>query len=388
MGMVKDTELEQVGPELPAIMEEVSAMLDNTKVVMMLVDSDRRVRRLNRAALDFGERLMEDVIGLRKGDALGCLHALDDPEGCGFGPSCHECAIRCAVLDTLDTKKYRNGVEAKLTFMRGKDERTIDFILSTAPVESRDGTKVLVCLEDVTERKQLEEKLGRSQRLEVLGQLVSGVAHEVRNPLNAILAISGALRQGLGDNAEYVEYIDQIHTQVDRLAALMQDLLDLGKPIRKADLRLESLPRVCAGAVDLWKQTASCLHHEVRIVKPPPNDSMSVLCDSAKLQQVFLNLFENAAQHSPEGDEIRLEISGPDNGMMTVRVIDRGHGVPPEKMDLVFQPFFTTHKKGTGLGLSIVRHIVEIHDGKVTMRNNDPPPGCTVEISLPQRSEK
>ena len=102
-----------------------------------------------------------------------------------------------------------------------------------------------------------------------------------------------------------------------------------------------------------------------------------------RLQQVFINLLENAAQHSPEG-EILLEILDPAEEMIRVRVVDQGSGISPENIEKVFDPFFTARKGGTGLGLSIVKHIVDSHGGVILIWNNDPPPGCTVEISLPQ----
>jgi signal transduction histidine kinase len=237
------------------------------------------------------------------------------------------------------------------------------------------------------ERNMMEVQLRQLDKMKLLGQMAAGVAHEVRNPLNAILAITEALFQDIGDNPEYQPFLDHIRTQVDRLSRLMGDLLDLGKPIQPSSLHREFLPAICAAAVDLWKQTTLSRNHKVRLILPSEQEDLDVMTDSSKLQQVFLNLFENAAQHSPEGSEILFVISTPKRSTARICVIDRGRGVPPENLQRVFEPFFTTRKRGNGLGLSIVRNIIQALGGDITIRNNEMLPGCTSEIILPLLSE-
>lgn len=233
------------------------------------------------------------------------------------------------------------------------------------------------------ERDTMEAELRQFDKMKLLGQMAAGVAHEVRNPLNAILAITEALFQDIGDNPEYQPFLDHIRTQVDRLSRLMGDLLDLGKPIQPSSMHRESLPAVCSAAMDLWKQTALSQTHEARLVLPAEQEALNIMADSSKLQQVFLNLLENAAQHSPEGSEIRFVISTPKKMTARICIIDQGTGVASENFQRVFEPFFTTRKRGNGLGLSIVRNIVQALGGDIMIKNNEPPPGCTVDITLP-----
>ncbi len=233
------------------------------------------------------------------------------------------------------------------------------------------------------ERETIEAQLRRAHKMEILGKLAGGVAHEVRNPLYAILSITEALNQEIGNNPEYKPYIEHIQTQVDRLSRLMQDLLELGRPIEPTNLHRESLYIICTSAINLWKKSTKQKAHKVHLIQPSEPCNINVLADSSKLQQVFFNLLENAAQHSPEGSEIILKILKPEKNTIKVHITDQGSGIPPEHLSRVFEPFFTTRKTGTGLGLSIVRHIIESHGGNVTIWNNNPPPGCTVEISLP-----
>jgi PAS domain S-box-containing protein len=241
----------------------------------------------------------------------------------------------------------------------------------------------LVNVEDIHERRQLESQLAHSQEMKVLGQLAAGVAHEVRNPLNAILAITEALFQDIGSNEEYEPYLEHIRTQVNRLSALMKDLLELGKPIQSSLLRRESLQAICATSLDLWKQTKISETHPVRFISELEGDDVQVTVDSSRLQQIFLNLLDNSAQHSPEGGEIDLALLLPSSGTARVRIADRGAGIPADKVEKVFEPFFTTRRGGVGLGLSIVKHFIESMAGSARVWNNDPPPGCTVEVALP-----
>lgn len=242
------------------------------------------------------------------------------------------------------------------------------------------------------ERVAMEKQLGHLDKMTLLGQFAAGVAHEVRNPLNAILAVAEALFQDIkdkGDNPDYYKtFIDHIRTQVDRLSNLMGDLLDLGKPVPTSGFLKEHLPEICAAAIDLWKRTALSHSHRVLFVAPAEKNNLYVKADNSRLQQVFLNVLENACHHSPEGSEIQLVIRNPKGAALRVQVIDPGNGVPPENLSRVFEPFFTSRKKGAGLGLSLVKHIVQAHGGNVSIRNNNPAPGCTVEITLPVFQEE
>jgi PAS domain S-box-containing protein len=239
-------------------------------------------------------------------------------------------------------------------------------------------------LHDITEQKNLEQELFKAKKMEIIGQLAGGVAHEVRNPLNAILSISEALfrEKEISENPEYLPYIQHLRTQVGRLSKLMTDLLDLGKPIQPGSIHPVSLCEVCSDAISLWSMTEPAMAHPVTLVAGDKARRLLVNADSPRLQQVLLNLMENAAQHSPEGSEIALLIGVPDGDRVSVLVKDSGKGIAPEKLEKVFNPFFTTRSGGTGLGLALVKHLIESMGGSARIFNNDPPPGCTAELFL------
>jgi PAS domain S-box-containing protein len=247
---------------------------------------------------------------------------------------------------------------------------------------------------DITDRKRaeqekatLEAQLREAQKMEVIGSLAGGVAHEVRNPLNAIMALTDALDQEVGGNPEYKAFMMHMRTQVDRLTTLMNDLLELGKPVEQSKLRTESLTEIVAISVDAWKQSKYGKGREVVASLAGPAEGTYILADAKKLQQVFINLLDNAAQHSLEGSSVRIEVPPPAGGKAEMRVVDQGAGIPADILPRVFDTFFTTRRGGTGLGLSIVKHIIEKHGGTISVANNDPPPGCTFSIVLPTLEE-
>jgi signal transduction histidine kinase len=210
----------------------------------------------------------------------------------------------------------------------------------------------------------------------------------VRNPLNAILAMTEALALDLGEHPEHGPILVHIKGQVSRLARLMQDLLELGKPAHKTNFIRMALADLCADSVQLWREANPDAASEIFMIQPPAAEVLFVWSDGTRLQQVFLNLLDNAAQHSPPGGSILLEMREPERGFAAVRVRDQGPGISGADLERVFAPFYTTRKKGTGLGLSIVRHIAEAHGGEVVLINNDPPPGLTVEVRLPLTEEE
>lgn len=232
-------------------------------------------------------------------------------------------------------------------------------------------------------RRRLQEQLRQSQEMRLLGSLTSGVAHEVRNPLNGIMAIMEALFQEIGDNPEYDPYLTHMKTQVSRLSTLMEDLLVLGRPIRREQMREVKLAQAVRESALACEQ-AQGEYHPIRVEIAPDVEQVVLMADATKLEQVFLNLLHNAGQHSPAGSEIAVRAASDGNGAVTVTVSDRGSGIPEELLPRLFEPFYTSRKAGTGLGLSIVRHIVESHGGGVSMSNNSDGSGASARVWFPR----
>ncbi len=150
--------------KLRGALTELSAIHEHAPVVMMLVDQDRRVLKANDFAARFADRPAEDMIGLPEGEALRCLHHLDDPRGCGFGPACEECRVRNVVLETLETCVSQEEVEAWMPFVRGEAIEERCLLMSTAYLNIEGAKRVLVCARDITDRKRPEQALRESEK--------------------------------------------------------------------------------------------------------------------------------------------------------------------------------------------------------------------------------
>ncbi|OGO23440.1 MAG: hypothetical protein A2144_05520 [Chloroflexi bacterium RBG_16_50_9] len=174
-GTVQDiTERKRAEETLAAAHAELDAIYANVPIPLMLVDRERRVRKVNLAAARFSLRQCEEMIGLRGGEALRCLRSLDDPKGCGFGPFCETCAVRRTVMDTFNTGKSQIEVEA--TFPVIEDGRAEErwLLISTALLRLNSMEMVLVCAQDITGRKRTENELRVKDY--AVASAISGVA--------------------------------------------------------------------------------------------------------------------------------------------------------------------------------------------------------------------
>lgn len=263
-----------------------------------------------------------------------------------------------------------------------RDGRPYDVEATISPIfdDNRTVTGFVAVQRDVTEKLALLKQLRTAVEMERIGMLVSGVAHEVRNPLNAIEAAAAALELDFGADPDAKSLFHVVRSQVDRLARLMSDLLVIGKPVHDAWLQKRRASEVVTEAVAAWRAAHPDLDRG-RVSIVIIHDA-EVWVDSARMQQVFVNLLDNALQHSAPSAAIRIILDG---GGEACRILvrDAGSGIDNTVLPHVFDPFYTTRRGGTGLGLSLVKSIVEHHGGSVVLTNNAPQPGCTAEVTLP-----
>ncbi len=232
------------------------------------------------------------------------------------------------------------------------------------------------------ERRLVETNRRESDKVESLSHILAALAHQIRNPLNAILVITEALFQEIGKKPEYESYFEHIKTQIDRLSKLMGNLIDIGSSIQHYQFVKISVSDLFPAIINLWNQKEFSDKHEVKLFLHPDVQNMHLMANISRLQQVFLNIFKNAAQNSPDGTEIQFIVTKSNNGTLKIKIIDVGSGIPEENIGKVFDLFYTT-TKGEGLGLSFCKHVINAHRGTIMIYNNNPPPGCTVEIELP-----
>ena len=278
---------------------------------------------------------------------------------------------------------------------------------------------VVTSCEDITERKATEEQLrqthGRlrqshadleaaqlhlieAERMESVGRLAAGVAHEVKNPLMTLLTgVQYLQRFTPPTDPQVVTLLADMRDAVQRADAVIRGLLDFSAP-RELDLEVQDLRQVIRQSLPLVKHELD--RAQVTLTTELADDIPALLLDAFKLQQVLINIITNAAHATPPGGRVTVRtthrplrlVSGEDPGAELqsgrraafIEVEDTGSGVPPDKLSKVFDPFFTTKPtgKGTGLGLSVTRQIVEMHGGTVHLENRTEG-GARVTIVLP-----
>ncbi len=154
------TERKRAGEAQRESEAEISAMLEATPVPLILMDPDFKIRKVNRATIEFADRPLEEILGLRGGEALHCSHRHDDPGGCGAGPYCNDgCRVRATAMDTVETAQSHRQVETTFSVACDGKQMEMHILVSTAPVTAPEGRMVLVCIEDITNRMRAEEQI-------------------------------------------------------------------------------------------------------------------------------------------------------------------------------------------------------------------------------------
>ena len=245
---------------------------------------------------------------------------------------------------------------------------------------------------DITERQETERRLLRSQRLESIGTLAGGIAHDLNNALAPILMSTSLLREGASQEA--VTLLDMIETSAQRGAAMVRQLLTFAKGIDGQRILLQ--PRHLLNEME--KLIKGTFPKNIQLQVQVSRDGGQVLGDATQLHQVLLNLCVNARDAMPDGGTLRLEAATTDVDLalaasvegakpgryVVVRVTDSGTGIPPEIIDRIYDPFFTTKgpEKGTGMGLSTVLGIVRSHGGFIRVESKLGL-GATFSVYLP-----
>lgn len=250
------------------------------------------------------------------------------------------------------------------------------------------GERAILIAQDITKRTELEASLRQSEMMSLLGSLVAGVAHEVRNPLFGISSILDAFETRFSDRTEYLRYTDVLRDEVGRLTVLMEELLEYGKPFKGEFYEL---------AVDdvIAKSLRSCLPAaevaRVTLLNNIKDPMAKLMVDRRRLSKVFVNLIENAIQHSPPGGTVRVEmceVHEANQSWIDCSVKDGGLGILEEDRSKIFEPFFSKRRGGTGLGLAIADRIMGEHGGRLIAGNNPEGGACmTARFPVPHQEE-
>jgi PAS domain S-box-containing protein len=232
--------------------------------------------------------------------------------------------------------------------------------------------------------QELEEQLLASGRLVAVGELTASMAHEFNNPLGIILGFAQGLLAGLDPSDPNRRHVQIIAEEAKRCERLVQELLEFGRP-SKGEFAPIDIGGVIAKTMELVQNRASASDVETATEIAP--DLPRIRADAQQLQQVLLNLCLNAIDAMPRGGKLTVRATQEGDSAICLTVVDTGHGIDPDALRKIFQPFFTAKKKrGLGLGLSICDRIVKAHGGTLSA-SSAPGMGTTFTVRLPVLAE-
>ena len=355
------------------------AFFDQSSDFMALLQPDGQFVEANQTLLDYANLTLADIAG----------KYLWEMDWWTIGNKTQ--AQKDIVLQTLKGESVRCEIK-----LRGRDKsaRTIDF--SVKPFKDEIGKVTMLIFEgrDITEKKQLETQVFHLQRLESLGMLASGIAHDINNILTPVLAIADLLKYGFPDaDVETHNLLNILKTNAKNVAKLVKQILSFSRGVEEKRTVIQ-VGQLISEVKDFAQ---SSFHESIKINTHIPTNSGLISGDVTQLHQVLMNLCINARDAMPEGGTLSISVENlfidenyvricPDvktGAYIEITVMDMGNGIDPEILDQIFEPFFTTKLDGgTGLGLSTVKTIVKNHGGFINLYSK-PAEGTVFKIYLP-----
>jgi len=374
-------------------------VVESARDAILWTDPDGAILSWNQGAASMFSYTAEDMVGRPLTDLLP--ERFRDPAVPGL-----------ARFDGSGYGRFRGTMEL---IGRRKDASEFWIELAFSEWTSDAGTFLSAVIRDITERKRVEEELRSANaqlserrraleealqklntahqdlqqtqlqfiqvaKMESVGRLAAGVAHEVKNPLATLLMGLDVLTDHYPIyDADLAILLRDMKSAVKRADAVIKGLLDFSAP-RQLEKTEQSINALVEQGLTLIKHELKLRH--VSVEKHLDGAIPSLNVDRTKLEQVFVNIFMNAVQAMQEGGSIRVETSA-SAGQILIRIDDTGPGVPPDKLSKVFDPFFTTKPtgQGTGLGLTVSKQIVEMHGGTITIANK-PSGGARVQLAF------
>ena len=342
-------------------------ILNNTQSLILVADTAGLVSYGNRRWSDAGFQ-QHDLLGkpLLELAAPGFVRPLSDAI---------QNTMRGQQVDNLELQILRGAVSAG------------QFSANLSPMRDEQGNvvSIVMVLTDITDSTVLRDKLVHAEKMAAVGQLVSGVAHEVNNPLTAILGFADLLMENPDVPETARKDLRVILQEAQRTKQIVQNLLSFARqmPPQRNAVQLNTILRRT-----MQLRSYDFTSHGVEVIEHLDEGLPEVMGDAHQLQQVFLNILNNAYDAVHEaGRPARIEIITAKSGE-TVEVSLRDNGPGISYPDKIFDPFFTTKEigKGTGLGLSICYGIVKEHGGEILCHNNTDGPGATFVVRLPATS--
>jgi two-component system, LuxR family, sensor kinase FixL len=349
--------------ELRQKQEINSGIINSATDAIVTINEDHVIVGFNRGA--------EQMFGYTRNEALGQDLSIVIPPP-------YKAEHRGYVRRYVATREARLiGKHVRLTAMR-RDGTEFPMSISFSVAEIRDNLYFTGIIRDITEYKEMEERVLQSERLAAVGNTVTHIAHEFKNPL---FIIGGYARQllrtpNLSDKVSHK--LSMIAEEVSHLEEMVAEMRDFVRrpPSQKQPGQIE---KTLSEALDLFQDSLE--EHQITVRQVQETPLPEVIFDPKQMRQVFVNLLKNALEAMPQGGEITIttRVRGT---KAEISIADTGEGMSPEVANNIFQPYYTTKEKGTGLGLAICQSIIQEHGGSISVESA-PDRGTTFTIQLP-----
>ena len=346
------TKIERIGQRMRNVEEVFSALKENLDQILgnlqdgiVLFAGEGRAVLVSEAARRLLEIPRETILGLHANDIFD----------------------RSTVLGRVLSEAFNAGATLVNEEIRTESGRRIQVSLEFIHDEdTRQGLGALVTLHDLESAEAIESELELSRRMAAIGRLTSGVGHEVKNPINAIVVHLELLKNKLsGASAPAVRHLEVIDSEIHRLDRVVQTLVDFSRPV-ELDLREHDLRKVVGDVLAL--STAELSTRNVTIISNMPSNPLVANVDADLLKQAVLNVIQNGAQAMPEGGKLEVTLED-DRKMGILRIADEGTGIPDEIREKIFDLYFTTKTDGSGIGLSMTYRILQLHHGSIEVQS-------------------
>ncbi|MFQ5989412.1 MAG: ATP-binding protein [Candidatus Methylomirabilales bacterium] len=340
---------------------QLQQVVDHLEDGTILFTQDRRVLFVNKAAEGVVGRPLEQIVGLLWEEILAPSHPL-----------------RSLLGQAFEQKSGFHNAPMALPDNGGSKEFLVSIFFVT---DAQETMGAMVLLKDLESIKTLQSLVSYSAKLTALGRLTSGVAHEVKNPLNAMTIHLELLKDKLNSSPEEVhQSLDVIGSEIRRLDRVVQRFLRFIRPeeLSVKLLDLNALLRDVATLLEAeWKEVGIDFTFQF-----DPNLPL-IPADEELIRQAFINILLNACQAMPTGGKVKMSTER-DDRFVNVCIADTGVGIPPEDLEKIFRLYYTTKPGGSGIGLAMVYRIVQMHDGVVDVFSGVDG-GTTLTVRLPVR---
>jgi PAS domain S-box-containing protein len=342
----------------------LQTIFDNINDGISVIDRNYQILRVNRGVLKmFNKEDFSNLIGRH------CFREYHKNEAI-----CENCPAE---------KTFEDGnVHSMIKICRGINNPGMVLDISTFPIKDDNGKVIHVIehIKNVSETVKFEDRLFYQERLAGIGELASGIAHEIRNPLGNIVASTQFCLSKYDIHELARKHLRIVLKNAENANRIIKDLLDFARP-REISFQLARINEVIDSACNLVK--TRCLKKRVRLTKRLSRRLPEILLDEKRLEEVFLNFILNALDAMPDGGRMVIT-SYPDsqNNEIVVTFSDTGEGIPPENLDKILNPFFTTKENGIGLGLCLAQQVITYHKGKLYIESKSGY-GTEIIVKLP-----